>query len=218
MISDGSLATRSAGNLSIITCHWTRLSGNAIALDHLPVELDAEAGLRADTSIMPSLIARAVGPHRLPHRVALGVGEALDVGAVRHAGEQLAGDLGFLVVRHPHAGAPADLRRAAPVGDAAAFRDVVIHVIHRAGVHQPAHAVAGDLALAGGDRDAGRLPHARHQRHVVVPVARLLEPADVERLDELREADRVVHVPAAVGVHHQQEVRSRPPCARLRPA
>ena len=134
------------------------------------------------------------------------MGEALDVGAVLHAGEELAGDLGFLVVRHLHARGRAERGSAPPVGDAAAFRDVVVHEVHRAGIHQPPHAVAGDLALARGDRDAGRLPHGRHHGGVVVPVARFLEPANVERLDQVREADGVVHVPAAVRVHHQHEV------------
>ena len=64
----------------------------------------------------------------------------------------------------------------------------------------------GDLALAGIDGDAGRLPHARHLRGIVVPVARLLEPGDVERLDQAGEADGVLRGPAAIGVDAQHEV------------
>src|SRR4029450_11121715 len=74
-----------------------------------------------------------------------------------------------------------------------------IDEVDGAGVEQAPYAVAGDLGLPGGDGDPRRLPDARHQRRVVVPVARLLEPADVEALDEAREAHGVVGGPAAVG-------------------
>src|ERR1700736_92339 len=43
---------------------------------------------------------RAVDPQRLPHRIALGIGEAFDAGAVRNRGDQVLCDLRFLVVRH----------------------------------------------------------------------------------------------------------------------
>src|SRR5690242_6291838 len=69
-----------------------RISGAAIALDHLPVELDAEAGPARDFH-GAVLDRRAIRPHDLPHRVALGVGKTFDVRAVRHAGEELRGDL-----------------------------------------------------------------------------------------------------------------------------
>ena len=54
-------------------------------------------------------------------------------------------------------------------------------------------------------------------RGVVVPVAGLLEPADVERLDEAGEAHRVLDRPAAVGVHGQHEVGAGRPAGGLDP-
>jgi hypothetical protein len=42
-----------------------------------------------------------------------------------------------------------------------------------------------------------------------VPVAGFLEPAQVERLGETGEADRLLGGPAAIGVDHQDEVRPR---------
>ena len=66
-----------------------------------------------------------------------------------------------------------------------------------------------ELALTRGDRDPRRPAHARHHADVVVPVARLLEPAEVEGLDQMREALRVLHRPAAIGVHGQDELRPR---------
>ena len=100
---------------------------------------------------------------------------------------------------------------APPVGDAAALGGVVVDEIDRARVEQPAHAVAGDLALAGGDRDARRPRTRAIMRGVVVPVAGLLEPADVERLDEPREADRVL-APSSRG-WRRRPARSRRPAA-----
>src|SRR5205085_12659560 len=100
-------------------------------------------------------------------------------------------------------------------GDAPALRGVVVHEIDRAGVEQSANRVARDLALTRRDRNARRAPHARHQRDVVVPVTRLLEPADVERLDEMREADRVLYAPAAIGIDGEDEVGARGAAGRL---
>ena len=56
---------------------------DAVTSNHLRVELDPEAGRfrHFDPAVLDF---RARGPHRLPHRVALGIGEALGVGPVRH--------------------------------------------------------------------------------------------------------------------------------------
>src|SRR6266542_546675 len=121
----------------------------------------------------------------------------------------MTGDLRLLVMREIDAGGRAEGRRATPFGDAAALGGVDVDEVDGAGVEEPAHAVARDLALAGGDRDARALAHARHQRGVVVPVTGLLEPPDVERLDEPRETNRVLRRPAAVGVDGQDEVGPR---------
>src|SRR5437867_4686921 len=109
-------------------------------------------------------------------------------------------------MRHPHTRHAAQGGGAAPLGDAAALRGVHVDEIDGTRVDQATHAVARDLRLAGGDRDARRLPHARHHRRIVVPVARLLEPPDVERLDQVRESHGVVGRPAAVGVDRQYEI------------
>src|SRR5258706_6229429 len=57
--------------------------GDAVALDHLLVEHDAEARL-VDDGGDAVLDGGAVEPHFLPDRVALGIGETFEVGAVRH--------------------------------------------------------------------------------------------------------------------------------------
>src|SRR5207245_4494138 len=69
--------------------------------------------------------------------------------------------------------------------------------------------------LTGGDGNPRGPPHARHHRRVVVPVTRLLEPADVEGLDEVGEANRVRGRPPAVGVDGENEVRAGGPPCRL---
>src|SRR5256885_11314531 len=43
-------------------------------------------------------------------------------------------------------------------------------------------------------------PDAGHLRGVVVPMARLLEPADIERLDEPGELNGLVGRPASIGI------------------
>ena len=95
---------------------------------------------------------------------------------------------------------------AAPVGDATTFGHVVVHVIHRACVDQAAHAVHGNFALAGGGGHADRLAHSRHHHRVVVPQARLFKPCNVEMLDQPRKADRVLRVPAAIGIDADHEI------------
>ncbi len=133
--------------------------------------------------------------------------EALCVGAVRHSGKQVLRDLRLLrgapSARPPAAHSAAARRHSVTPPPS---RDVVVDEVDCVGVDQTAHAVARDLRLAGGDRDASCPAHARHHRGVVVPVAGLLEPADVERLDSTREADRLDCVPAPVGVDGQDEI------------
>ncbi len=115
------------------------------------------------------------------------------------------------MVRHAHAGRRAETGDTAPVGDAAALGHIVIHEIDGAGIEQPARALRRDLALARGDRHANGAAHARHQGRVVVPVARLLEPRDIEMLDQPGEANRIRRAPAAIGIHAQHEIGARGP-------
>ena len=142
--------------------------------------------------------------------------EALDVGAVGDRGEQVLGDLRLLVMRHPDARGAAEGGRAPPLGDAAALGGVEVDEVDGARVEEPPHSVARDLALARGDGVPRRLPDPRHHRHVVVPVAGLLEPLDVEGLDQPGEAHRVRDGPAAIGVDREDEIRPRRPARRLR--
>src|SRR5262249_9232961 len=180
--------TWTASNVSGLKSCTRASLRDAIFLDHRLVEDEAEPGIASDLE-HPVLWRWPVRPHRLPDRVALGVGEALRVSAMRDRAEQMPRDLRFLVVSHVHAGRGAQRGGAAPLRDSAAFGGVDVDEVDGACVEQPPHAVARDLALPRGDRDARPLTHARHQGGVVVPVAGLLEPSDVERLDEPRETD-----------------------------
>src|SRR5437660_9695116 len=72
---------------------------DAVAPDQPIVEDQPEAGALGNVH-HPVLDRRAVRPHRLPHRIALGIGEALGIGAVRHRRQQVLRDLRLLVVRH----------------------------------------------------------------------------------------------------------------------
>src|SRR5262245_53307281 len=100
-------------------------------------------------------------------------------------------------------------RCAPPVGHATALGNVVVDEVHGTRIEHPAHAVARDLRLPGVDGDARRSPHTDHAGHVVVPVAGLLEPGDVEGLYEARETDRLIHRPAAVGIDGKHKVLTR---------
>src|SRR5207247_2670000 len=56
---------------------WEAFSAaDAVALDHGLVEDETEAGILRDLD-HPVLGDGAIGPHRLPHGIALGIGEAL---------------------------------------------------------------------------------------------------------------------------------------------
>jgi hypothetical protein len=61
-------------------------SRDAILGDHLLIELEAEAWARRH-SHEAGLESRPVRPHGLPDRIAVGIGEALEIGAVRHGGD-----------------------------------------------------------------------------------------------------------------------------------
>src|SRR5262249_48777935 len=104
-------------------------------------------------------------------------GEAFHVGAVADAGEQVSSDLRFFVVRDVHACRGAERGGATPLGDAAALGSVEVDEVHGGGVEEPAHAVAGDLGLARGDRNAHSTPDPGHHGGVVVTVARFLRTA-----------------------------------------
>src|SRR5436190_20413846 len=62
---------------------------SAVLLNHRFVQHEAEPRPSADLE-HPVFHARPAGPHRLPHRVALGIGEALRIRAVTDRGHELA--------------------------------------------------------------------------------------------------------------------------------
>src|SRR5689334_21975643 len=124
-------------------------SVHAVSPNHLQIECDIETGARRN--LHPAVLyLRPVRPHRLPDRIAIGIRETLGVGTVHHGRKELLRNLRFLVMTHMHACACAERGDAAPVGNAAAFRDVVIYEVYRARVEKPADGVARDLRLARG--------------------------------------------------------------------
>ncbi len=64
------------------------------------------------------------------------------------------------------------------------------------------------LALTRGHRDTRDRPHVLHPAPVVIPAARLLEPAQVDVLDSLTELNRLSGRIALVGITHEHEVRT----------
>src|SRR5215472_9798009 len=83
--------TWTASNVSGLNSCTRASLRDAMFLDHRLVEDEAEPGIRADLE-HPVLRGRTVRPHRLPDRVALGVGEALRVGAVGDGTQQMPRD------------------------------------------------------------------------------------------------------------------------------
>ena len=116
-------------------------------------------------------------------------------------------DLRLLVVRHGDVVGERRGRDAAPLRRAARPGGVEVAEVDRALGHQVAAAARGELALPGADAHAGAEADVAHRAAVVRPDARLLEPVEVEVLDEAREADRVGRRPALVGVGAEDEVR-----------
>src|SRR6516162_11393037 len=72
---------------------------DGVSGDHSLIELEAETCSRRNRH-HAVLGGRTVEPHLLPDRIALGVGEALDIGAVGNGRDQLERDLRFLMMRH----------------------------------------------------------------------------------------------------------------------
>src|SRR5882724_8289838 len=88
----------------------------------------------------------------------------------------------------------------APLGDAASMRHINIQNVNGASPHQRFTTVLGDLTLAGRDRDAGALADAPHASEVVIPMAGLLQPADLIGLDEAKEVNGLLWGPGLIGI------------------
>jgi hypothetical protein len=95
---------------------------------------------------------------------------------------------------------------AQALGETRSARAVELHVADRAGGDEVAHREAGELALAvrEGYRGGGGQPH--EIRRLQIPVQRLFQPVDVERLDPAGELDAAVDVVRRVHVEHQGDV------------
>ena len=164
---------------------------DAVALDHRARRARSPKPGPGATSIIPSLMVGRFA-HILPQ-----TGRARDRRSIRRRCRAAprragAGDLRFLVMRHPTPAARAERRRAAPVGDAAASdaSKLTKSTAPASMSRRTPWLVISLWPAVTGMRVAWRTRAI--MRRVVVPVARLLEPADVEGLDQPREADRVV--------------------------
>jgi hypothetical protein len=115
-----------------------------------------------------------------------------------------------------------DAGHATPFRRAAGPRRVEVAHVDRALDDQLAAAGGGVLALPGTDAHAGDEPDVAHRPEVVAPAARLLEPDEVEVLDEPGEANRLPRRPGLVRVGGEDEAvtghlpnRARPRRVRL---
>ena len=185
----------------------TSAEPDPVARDVVLVELPAEPGRVAQLD-RAALEPRPVGDEVPPDRVAVGM-EALDEGAVRDRREQVRGDLRLLVMRHPHVESMCDAGHATPLRRTAGPRRVEVADVDGPLHDQLAAAGCGVLALPRADRHAGGVANVAHRPQVVVPAARLLEPDQVEVLDEPREANRLPRRPGLVRVGGEDEAFAR---------
>src|SRR5438132_1039777 len=93
----------------------------------------------------------------------------------------------------------------APLVNAAAWGDIDTQNIHGTSPHQRFTAVFGDLALAGSDWDSRALAHAPHAGEVVIPLAGLLQPADLIGFDETTEVHGLLWGPGLIGITGDQK-------------
>ena len=120
--------------------------------------------------------------------------------------QQMRGDLGLLVMGHRHVERDRRRRHAAPLGRPAGPGRVEVAEVDRPLDHQVAAPAGRELALTRADTHAPREADVTHGAPVVRPDARLLEPVQVEVLDETGEADRLARSPRLVGVGAEHEV------------
>ena len=118
----------------------------------------------------------------------------------------MGGNLRLLVMSHLDGERGRQRRDASPLGRPAAPAGVEIANVDRARHHEVATAGAGDLALAGADRNARLAARRRHVEAVVLPAHRLFEPANVEIGRETGKFDRLPQCPVLVGVDDEDEI------------
>ena len=120
--------------------------------------------------------AAAAQHHAMEHRIALGV-VRFHIGAMGNRGDEMRAKDRLAVMSHLDAEGLRHARDAQPHGRAAAPARVEIADVDGAFEDEIATGLRGHFRLTRGDRHAGRRAQARHVALVVVPVARLLEPA-----------------------------------------
>src|SRR5215831_8024165 len=180
-------------------------SCDAVLGDHAGIELETEAWCRG-YSHRTIDDGRTIGPHVVPDRVALGIGEAFDAEALRDGGNQVLRNLRFFMMGDCHTRRSAQGGRAPPVCHTAALGGVIVDDVHRSGLDQAPHAVARYLALTRCDGYRGLHPHPGHQARIIVPMAGFLEPADVQRFDQPGERAGLACAPTPVGVDRKHEI------------
>src|SRR5438128_10258858 len=93
----------------------------------------------------------------------------------------------------------------APLSDAAGMGDIDIQNIDGTSPHQRFTAVFGDFALAGSDWHPRALAHTPHAGEVVIPLAGLLQPADLIGFDETTEVHGLLWGPGLIGITGDQQ-------------
>ena len=107
---------------------------------------------------------------------------------------------------HRHVEGDGRRRHATPFGHAAGPRRVEVAEVDCSVDHQVTAAAGRELALPCADANSRREANVPHRAPVVRPDAGLLEPVQVEVLDEPGEADRLGGSPGLVGVGAENEV------------
>src|SRR5437762_7378304 len=136
-------------------------------------------------------------------RIALRVGERLDDAAGGARGDEMGVDEAVVVRGDLDMVHLAGRGELAALGEAAHHGAVELQDLDRLLLEQRAAAVAGQLALAGRQRDARLLRQQLQFPAVVGPAHRLFQPARPQGLEQAGAVDGGGEVPAAVHVDHQ---------------
>src|SRR5262245_15258566 len=114
--------------------------------------------------------------------------------------------MGFFMMRHRH---PSHLRHSgdlAPFSNAASVRHIDVQDIDGGSPHQRFTTIFGDLALASCHWYPAAFSHATHAAEVVIPMAWLLQPANVIGLNETTELNGLLWGPRLIGIAGDHEL------------
>src|SRR5215510_11970430 len=114
--------------------------------------------------------------------------------------EAMLTEVWLLMMRHGHASHFSHGGDLPPLRDATRMGDIDVQDIDGTAPHQRLTAIFSDFALARRHRHARALPHPTHAGEVVIPMAWLLEPANVRGLDQTAELDGLLWCPCLIGV------------------